>query len=91
MRLIHPRRSLHSSLTSIPRPSDDSFSFPEYLNISHELSSQIKKDEDIEMNKQVNLSDFIPESRSLIQILRMSPFIKDKWGGAKKFRDTWVI
>ena len=69
------------------RPSDDSLSFPENLNVAHELS-QIKKDEDIKMNNQVNLSDFIPESRSLIHILRMSPFTKDKWGEAIKSEIT---
>ena len=58
-------------------PTDDSISFPVYLNVAHELN-QIMKDEDIEMDKYVNLLDFIPEPRSLIQILRMSSFIIDK-------------
>ena len=66
---------------SMNRISEDSLSFPEYLNVAHELN-QAKKDEDTEIEKQVNLSDFIPEPRSLIQILRMSTFTKDKWGEA---------
>ena len=59
------------------KPTDDSLSFPEYLNVAHELN-EIKKDDDIETDKHVTLSDFIPEPRSLSQILRMSPFIKEK-------------
>ncbi len=35
---------------SMTRPSEDSLSFPEYLNVAHELN-QIKKDEDIEIEK----------------------------------------
>ena len=58
-------------------PTDDLIYCPEYLNVAHELN-QIKKDEDIEMDKHVNLSDFIPEPRSIIQIPRLSSFIKDK-------------
>ena len=61
-------------LASMSRPTEESLSFPEYLNVAHELN-EIKKDEDIETDKNVNLSDFIPEPRSLSQILRMSPFI----------------
>ena len=56
-------------------PTDDSLSFPEYLNVARELN-EIKKDKDIETDKHVNLSDFIPEPRSLSQILRMPPLLK---------------
>ena len=76
--------------TSMCRPSEDSLSFPEYLNVAHELS-QIKKDEDKEIEKQVNLSDFIPEPRSLLQILRMSSSTKDKWGEAIKSEITGLF
>ena len=61
------------------KPTEESLLFPEYLNVAHELN-EIKKDEDIKTDKHVNLSDFIPEPRILSQILRMSPFIKEKWG-----------
>ena len=64
-------------LANMSKPTDDSSSFPEYLNVVHELN-EIKKDEDIDTEKHVNLSDFIPEPRSPIQILSMSPFIKEK-------------
>ena len=57
-----------------------------------------KRDEDKEIEKQVNSSDFIPEPRSLLQILRMSSSTKDKWGEAIKSEiiglfdnDTFVL
>ena len=40
------------------------------------------------MDKQVNLSDFIPELRSLIQFLRMPSITKDKSGDVIKFEMT---
>ena len=52
-------------LANMSVPTADSLSFLEYLNVAHDLS-QIKKDEDTEMDEYVNLSDFIPEPRSLI-------------------------
>ena len=30
----------------------------------------------------INLSDFLPEPRSLSQVLRLSPYIREKWGEA---------
>ena len=30
----------------------------------------------------INLSDFLPEPRSLLHVLRLSPYIKEKWGEA---------
>ena len=62
-------------------------SFPEYLNIAHELN-QIEKDEDIIMGKQINLLDFIPEPRSFFQILRVSSFLKNNWREAVIFEVT---
>ena len=59
-------------LVNMSKPTGDSLSFPEYLNVAHELN-EIKKDEDIETDKHVILSDFFPEPRSLSQILRISP------------------
>ena len=70
-------------LANMSKPIGDSLSFPEYLNMTHELN-EIKKDDDIETDKHVNLSDFFPEPRSLSQILRMPPFIKEKWGEANQ-------
>ena len=72
------------------KPTDDPLSFAEYLNVAHALN-EIKKDEDIETDKHVNLSDFIPEPRSLIQILRMSPFIREKWGEAIRSEVTGLF
>ena len=50
----------------MPKPTEESLSFPEYLNVAHELN-EIKKDEDIETDKNVNLSDFIPEPRASVK------------------------
>ena len=71
------------------KPTDDSLSFTDYLNVAHELN-QVKKDKDIETDKHV-LSDFIPEPRSLSQILRMSSFIKEKWGEALRSEVTGLF
>ena len=77
-------------LANMSNPTDDSLSFPEYLHVSHELN-EIKKGEDIETDKHVNLSDFIPEPRSPKQILRMSPFIKEKWEEAIRSEVTGLF
>ena len=55
----------------------------EYMNIAHE---QIQTSKTIEKNQdeQINLSDFIPEPRSLSKVLRLSHIIKEKWGLAIK-------
>ena len=55
----------------------------EYLNIAHE---QLKTNKVIEKNQdiQINLSDFIPETRSLNQDLKLSPLIREKWGASVK-------
>ena len=37
------------------------------------------------------MSDFIPEPKTLIQILRISPFIKNKWGEAIKSEITGLF
>ena len=43
-----------------------------------QTSKTMEKNQDT----QINLSDFIPEPRSLSQVLRLSPIIKEKWGHA---------
>ena len=52
-----------------------------FLYITYELSLtntilDISKDEDI------NLSDSMPEKKSLSQILKLSSVVKEKWGSA---------
>ena len=56
----------------------DGINNAEYLNIAHE---QLKANKTIEKNQdtQINLSDFIPEPRSLTQVLKLSPIIREKW------------
>lgn len=49
----NPSNNISAFLTSMSRPSDDSLYFPDFLNVAHELS-QIKNDEDTEMDRQVN-------------------------------------
>ena len=77
-------------LANMSKPTDDSLSFPEYLNVAHELK-EIKNYEDIETDKHINLSDFIPEPRSLIQKLRMPSFIKENWGEAIRSEVTGLF
>ena len=59
----------------------ESINFAEYLNIAHEQVTQ-NKCEDKANDDQINLSDFIPEPKTINQVLKSSPFIKEKWGTA---------
>ena len=43
-----------------------------------------QRNEDIVPDKNMKLSFLISEPRSLLEILRISPFIKDKWGYSEK-------
>ena len=54
------------------------------MNIAHEQTQTSKTMEKRNQDTQINLSDFIPEPRSLSQVLRLSPIIKEKWGHAIK-------
>ena len=49
----------------ISKMSGDPLSFPEYLDVAHELNQMIE-DEDNISDKKIDLSDFIPEQRSLL-------------------------
>ena len=51
----------------------------EYLNMTHEQQQNIKQIEKSQ-DTQINLSDFIPEPKSLSQVLRLSPVVREKWG-----------
>ena len=53
----------------------------EYLNIAHE---QLKTNKAIEKNQDIQIIDFIPEPRSLTQVLKLSPLIREKWGASIK-------
>ena len=57
----------------------DGINNAKYLNIAHE---QIQTNKIIEKNQdtQINLSDFIPDPKSLCQVLKLSPLVKEKWG-----------
>ena len=46
----NPPNNISAFLTSMSRPSDDSLSFPKFLNVAQE-SRQIKEDEHIKMDK----------------------------------------
>ena len=61
--------------------SDSSLPHSEFLYIAHGLSST-NKVLDNSTDEDINLSDFMPEPKSLSQILRLSPAIKEKWGSA---------
>ena len=51
----------------------------EYMNIAHE-QTQTYKTMEKNQDTQINLSDFVPEPKSLSQVLRLSPVIREKWG-----------
>ena len=53
----------------------------EYLYTTHELNKE-KLNQEKQNDTQINLSDFIPEPRSLNHVIRLSPHTKEKWGSA---------
>ena len=55
--------------------------YVEYLHIAHDIK-ELNVSEDRIKDTGINLSDFLPEPRSLSHVLRLSPHIKDKWGEA---------
>ena len=59
-----------------------SINFAEYPNIAHGQVTQ-NKNEDKANDNQINLSDFIPESKTINQALKSRIFIKEKRGTAK--------
>ena len=65
--------------TNMEKPSDLSYS--EYLHIAHDINA-LNKSEDKIKDSGINVSDFLPEPRSLSQILKMTASTKDKWGEA---------
>ena len=61
------------------KPYDLSYS--EYLHIAYNINA-LHKSEDKIKGCGINVSDFLPEPRSLSQILKMSTNTKEKWGEA---------
>ena len=61
--------------------SDSSLPHSESLYIVFEISS-INKILDESQVDYINLSDFMPETKSLRQILKLSSVLKEKWGSA---------
>lgn len=53
--------------------------YSEYLHKAHNIK-ETNGAEDRIKDMGINLSDFLPEPRSLSQVLRLSPYIKEKWG-----------
>ena len=55
--------------------------YSEYLYIAHDIKETNTTGDKVK-DQGINLSDFLPEPRSLSHILRLSPHIKEKWGDA---------
>ena len=60
----------------------ETINYAEYLNMAHE--QHINRNDEIPNDHIINLSDYIPEPKSLYQILKLSEHIKEKWGTAIK-------
>ena len=54
--------------------------YTEYVHAVYDLSS-IKKNEEKCLDTIINLSDLVPEPKSLSQVLRLNGIIKEKKGG----------
>ena len=53
--------------------------YSEFLHIAHDMK-EMSATEDRVRDIGINLSDFLPEPRSLSHVLRLFPHIKDHWG-----------
>ena len=56
--------------------------YTEYLHIAHDINETNTTEEKQVKDLGINLSDFLPEPRSLSHVLRLSTHIKEKWGEA---------
>ena len=74
-------QTIKAYFASMSKFSDSSIPHSEFLYITHELPSD-NKYSDVLSDEITNLSDFMPEPKSLNQILRLSPYIREKWGHA---------
>jgi len=74
--------------TEMSKPTDLPYS--EYLHIAHDLSG-MNKCEDRIKDHGINLADFLPEPKSLSQVLRMPSYTKDKWGDAIRTEITGLF
>ena len=74
--------TIHAYFTSMSR-MQESINYAEYLNMAHKQHIN-NKDDEKSNDHIINLSDYIPEPKSLYQILKLSDHIKDKWGTAIK-------
>ena len=61
--------------TNMSKLNDITYS--EYLHIAHDIK-ETNGAEDKVKDMGINLSDFLPEPRSLSQVLRLSPYIREK-------------
>ena len=75
------KQMIKAYFSSMEKFSDSSLPYSEFLYIAHELSST-NKIIDVSKDEDINLSDFMPEPKSLSQILKLSPAVKEKLGSA---------
>ena len=61
----------------MPRMQEDDMGYTEYLFATYDLRLA-KKNEDKSQDIAINLSDFIPDPKSLPQILRINKYIQEK-------------
>ena len=60
---------------------EQKLTFSEYLFLAHDMK-EISDSQNKTIDNNINLSDFMPETSSLNQVLRLSPHTKEKWGAA---------
>ena len=77
---LQDKTKIHALFTNMAQGTD-AIKFSEYLNIAHEQVTQ-NKNEDKGNDIHINLSDFIPEPKTINQVLKLTPHIKEKWGTA---------
>ena len=85
---IKDQPKVKAYFTEMSRPTDLPYS--EFLHIAHDLNG-LNKSEDRIKDHGINLADFLPEPRSLAQVLRMPSHTKEKWGEAIRAEITGLF
>ena len=72
---------VHAYFAKMPKLQDNDMGYTEYLHAAYDISS-IKETEEKCQDTIINLSDFVPEPKSLNQVISLNGHINERWGDA---------
>ena len=71
--------NVHACFANMPKLQHDNLGYTEYLHAVYDLSPT-KKNEEKCLDTIINLSDFVPEPKSLSQVIRLNGIINEtRW------------